>query len=263
MATIYEARDKNIASSEGKRMANYSYPNEQVTMPLLKPLVRGSSVLDAGAGPSTVLGNWVAKNGGSYTALDIQEDWIRAHREAGHRTVLGSLLEHPIVYGLFDITHTRFVLMHLPEEKRAGVVRGLLEASRKYAAFIEYDWHTLGGTETVELFKAAAVALMQHRGIEPYMGFHLPKLLRKQLPAGSSMRCSDCFSGQLGDYTDLIGLAESFQRIAEAEDVPGIGELMLTLKAAFEREAASSQPEVFTRMKITTVFVTHQTQGEA
>ncbi len=86
--------------------------------------VTGLRVLAAGAGPNTLLGQWVTEAGGRYTAMDKWKQARDAQAAAGHIVLevtpsnsITDLLTNPTVQDHeFDVGHARFVICHLYED---------------------------------------------------------------------------------------------------------------------------------------------------
>lgn len=160
---------KKVSDEEIERMKNFSYPFS-VSKEVTGEDISGKTFLDIGCGSNTQLGMYVKENGGSYVAFDKQRQFLDIQQDSGFTIVEGDIVTYsnPL---LFDIVHTRFVLMHIPPEDQTGVIRKILSISKERALFLEFDWNTFedGGPVTSQ-FRDLSLGFMKGCGINPFIG---------------------------------------------------------------------------------------------
>lgn len=151
-SNIYEA-DGNKLSEENERLSNFDLPTK-VSVDAIGPLDQGMSVLDVGAGPNTSLLDYVRSQGGEYTALDKNVDFLSKQKKAGATCVEGDARQLPLGDENFDVVHARFVISHLGSQKQKAIkeaVRVTKPSGR--AIFMDYDWTTAKGSAAFEKVK--------------------------------------------------------------------------------------------------------------
>ena len=180
MGNIYERG--GVPPSEWERLKKWGYPNHlsisrirgfEATGILRRPY----SFLDVGAGPNQILGLWVRSKGGRYMAFDRNAFPLEKQEEAGNQTIQGSIQEGIIAPNgraeagqRYDVTHARFLLMHLSQEHRKAAVREMLRVTRTAALFMDWNWNTIGGSPLANSFRDFGMDLLQASGGNPSMG---------------------------------------------------------------------------------------------
>jgi SAM-dependent methyltransferase len=81
----------------------------------------GWNCLEVGAGRGSIA-RWLAQQvgpSGSVVALDLETSLLAGFEEPNVEVVCGDILEIDLPEHSFDLVHTRLVLMHIPERRRA------------------------------------------------------------------------------------------------------------------------------------------------
>lgn len=142
---IYEAGVNLIG--ESARLRNFDLPTE-VSLDAIGEIDSGAVVLDIGAGSNTTLGEIVREKGGEYIAFDRNQSFLSLQRSAGARVIYGDARQLPFEHDSFDITHMRFVLAHLAQDKQSVIQQAMdITKHRGEVVFIEYDWTTAHGSD--------------------------------------------------------------------------------------------------------------------
>lgn len=150
-SNIYEAGQG--LQEEKERLANFDLPT-QVSAETIGTIAAGARVLDIGAGPNTNLFRYVQAQGGIYVALDKNGDFLQQQERAGAEVVNADIRELPFNDGEFDITHARFVISHLGDDKQKAIRETLrLTKPGGKAIFLDYDWTTAHGSKAFEAVK--------------------------------------------------------------------------------------------------------------
>jgi SAM-dependent methyltransferase len=124
----------------------------------------GWRCLEIGAGRGSIA-QWLATRvgpSGHVTALDLDTSLLGWLEEPNLDVVAGDVLEIDLPEGSFDLVHTRLVLMHIPERRRAleRIVSWLRPGGR--VVLEELDWMVMladPDPERIELFHAFEEAL--------------------------------------------------------------------------------------------------------
>lgn len=107
---------------------------------MLGDSLQGKTVLDVGAGPNIILGEYVRSKGGEYIAFDVSESYLREQKSSGALPVQGIVEELPFRTESVDVVHTRLVLMHLMPEQREKALAETIRVSKERSIFMEGDW---------------------------------------------------------------------------------------------------------------------------
>ncbi len=133
--------DGTVPKNEVERLKNYDYPNT-VSQLFLPKKLSGQTLLDIGAGSSSTMQEIVEQHEGTYMALDQSPDLLRARTRSGVQ-IQGDARHIPLEIksddDKVDLSHCRFVLMHLSPEDRALVISEMDRVS-KNNIILDYDW---------------------------------------------------------------------------------------------------------------------------
>src|SRR3989344_422081 len=219
-----EAREgfytSGVPQAEINRLGKFTYPDE-VSVELLSDSVSQRKVLDVGAGSSPRLGKWIESQGGEYVALDVAPELISGLRKnAGilgivfNEIVRGRIQTLPFRDKSIDVSHARFVLMHLPPGDRASAIQELLRVSSQRVYSMEWNWRTMtskANPQEIGEFKELQYDLAELFGVDLNMGEGLDELVRKTVETtGQKYEISvKPESRSEDDYTkDIEGLCE-------------------------------------------------------
>ncbi len=252
---IYEQGDASDA--EWARLKALSFPTE-CSLDLIGDLT-GRTLLDVGAGPSTLLGEGVTAGGGSYVALDVSPDAVAAQRQHGHDAQVGKINEIPYDDHSFDIAHARFVLPHLANaQQRIEAIRELVRVSNDTVVLMDYIGSSVGGTPAVEQFKEAVLQIGAHPNI-PFVALYEDFIVQEATAAagdGASISVKR-FDAPAGDsYRSMLMAGESLMAKI-AKGVPEIAEKILQANESL-REEQENNPKPFSMPSI--IGVTLQKQ---
>ncbi len=127
-------------------------------------LASGWRCLEVGAGRGSVA-RWLANQvgpSGYVVALDLETSLLAALDEPNVHVLCGDVLDVELPAESFDLIHTRLVLMHIPDRRRAIARMASLLAPGGWLVVEELDWmavKTDADTERVALFEAFDQAL--------------------------------------------------------------------------------------------------------
>ncbi|MHB8710291.1 MAG: class I SAM-dependent methyltransferase [Minisyncoccota bacterium] len=249
---IYEKTE--VGNAEKKRLKELEYPTS-VSEELIGDNLEGKTLLDLGAGPNVDLNRFTKEHGGAYLAFDINAAFLEEQKKEGVAPIRGSIEHLPFKENSVDVTHTRFVLMHLFPPQREAAIQEALRVTKEKALFLEYDWGATTGGELIDAFKQFAVAFMQLRGMEPFMGAKLEDTVREAIQNKFQIE-EKRFHREPGNYYDeIIPLARSMKEILatmkEEKLLATLGDLLTRL----ENESRKESPEIFIRPDIVAVEV--------
>src|ERR1700730_1168835 len=124
----------------------------------------GSRCLEVGAGRGSIA-RWLAREvgpSGEVIALDLDTSLLSDLEEPNVEVRCGDVLDTDLAEGSFDLVHTRLVLMHVPERRRA--IARMVSLLRPGGCLLveELDWMALAcdpNPDRVALFRAFDEAL--------------------------------------------------------------------------------------------------------
>jgi len=253
---IYESGQ--VAENEQKRLRSIEYPT-QISEEVLGADIKGKTVLDLGSGPNDTLGKFAREHGASYVAFDIHAGFLKKQRESGSTVVQGDIERLPFKEKGADIVHERFVLMHLLPDERRNAIRGMINAAKERAEFLEWDWGTVDGDELTRRFRDFAIQFMRERGIEPLMGQKLKKEI-EEVAAGQDVSIAEQRHnrGPEQDYAALIAFIKSMKEVALNMGNQRLAEGAEKFIEEFKRESKKENPGDFTGSDIVAVEVLHK-----
>lgn len=257
---------KGVLASEVERLQTIDYPGS-ITEQVLSEL-EFASFIDAGAGPSSTLAEYVAGRDASYAAFDIGKDregnyfsdilrqQLEARRIYG-TSIYGDVYNIPDKIGTADVAFQRFVLMHLPERMRGEAVENLLAIANRHVVLMEYDWSTIRSTSHPKLIQQVleiALQFMEAVGIDPFAGGKLKQSNAYVLDDGA---CSIRFGSKVGAEghfsSDLI---MKFPQMRAYFDSCGRGELSEELSEAQYVMEHADQPVTLVPARIAYAVIT-------
>jgi|GEM_PF-2671883 len=205
-ANIYESKDSEF-KQETERLSTFDLPI-RISVEAIGDISPDIHVLDIGAGPNTSLFSYVHSQGGEYTALDKNPEFLERQKIAGAKTVLGDIRALPFEAEGFETCHARFVIAHLGHEKELAiseVFRVTKPGGR--AIFIDYDWSTANGSEAFESVKD----FMIHGGFlfDADFGGELEDLVTKVTGADAVVSRKDYPPTKMTDYSQVLKLREA------------------------------------------------------
>lgn len=209
--------------------------------------------LDVGVGPSAQLGKWVEESGSSYTGLDIQHCSLKRLKARGLATIGGDVCSLPFPDRSVNITHERFMLMHLSDERRAKAITEMVRVARSRAVFIEYDWRSFVGGPLVNDFRDFMLrAFPQH--VKTRLGGRLSWEIQYAFDGAFLYNLRHHkFSRPPGMYwSELVLLSRAFHGAMERLGTPFVLEAERFMKKV-EAEAKKQTPEIFTPPDIVAV----------
>lgn len=201
-------------------------------------LKQGSTCLEVGAGAGSVMA-WMATEAGqsgSVTAVDINTRFLN-DPPSNVKIVPGDIRNLSLEPESFDLVHTRYVLVHIPESQT--VLESLWNAVKPGGRVVieEPDFSFFrainGEDEGIRSFQKvhqASLHMFSSRGVDYAFGTKLPSLLRK-LRARNLVIENDCPISQGGDgIATMMGvsvaqLREKYIATGEAteEDIKNYG----------------------------------------
>ena len=151
-ANIYES-DETKLNQEAERLSSFDLPN-QVSINAIGEIRAETKFLDVGAGSNTVLGKYVSEHNGIYTALDKNQSFLDIQKAKGVITIHGDAREMPLSTNSFDISHVRFVIAHLGQDKENAIQETLRVTKQGGSAiFLDFDWTTAHGSKDFDNFR--------------------------------------------------------------------------------------------------------------
>ena len=204
-ANIYESGVR--LGRESDRLRNFDLPTE-VSLDAIGEIHSGAAVLDIGAGSNTSLGAIVRNNAGEYVALDRNESFLNLQRSAGATVVLGDARQLPFDYNSFDITHMRFVLAHLAQDKQS-VIRQVMDIAKPMGEviFIDYDWTTAHGSDAFNSMRKLFITRML---FDAAYGSRLESDIRNTIPdSEAAISVSRRAAPKMFDYSQILNLREA------------------------------------------------------
>ena len=248
---VYESG--RIPDIEKERLQKFSYP-VLVSEELLGETLGGKTILDIGAGANTELGKWIGEHNGKYIALDVHEPFLKEQQGAGSSAIQGSADKLPFSPNSVDITHTRFVLLHLSPEARDKAIKEAINAAKERSLFLEFDYSSFEGGPLVNQFRDLAIKMMAGRQ-DPYMGKKLKEEVERVVSGTVQVINERRFRREKGHYyNDLIPLARVFERVSEKIN-PEMALEFKKLIVDLEKEAEKDNPEGFIPPDIVSVEV--------
>lgn len=247
---IYEKTE--VGDAEKKRLQELEYPTS-ISESLIGDDLEGKTILDLGAGPNLALGRFTKEHLGTYLAFDINTAFLEEQKKGEATPIRGSIDCLPFKENAIDIVHTRFVLMHLSPQERAKAIREALRVTKEKTLFLEYDWGAVTGGEIIEAFKQFAVAFMQLRGMEPFMGAKLADTVREAIQDKFQIE-EKRFHREAGNYyNEIIPLTKSMREVLTVIKEEQLLSTLNGLLARLESESQKEEPEIFTRPDIVAV----------
>lgn len=205
-ANIYESKNSRF-NQETERLSTFDLPNS-VSVEAIGNIGPNIHVLDVGAGPNTSLFSFVQSHGGEYTALDKNPEFLEKQKSVGAKTALGDVRALPFEDESFDVSHARFVIAHLGEDKEKSL-REVLRVTKPSgrAIIIDYDWSTANGTEVFEAVKD----FMIHGGFlfDADFGGELEALLTSVAGRNATVARKDYTPTKMIDYSQVLKLREA------------------------------------------------------
>lgn len=254
MSALYKA----LPEVEALRLGQFGYPHV-VSAGILDKL-DFVSLLDAGCGTSPALAHYVLSRNGGYTGIDsgkvksgetIADRLNEQFDGSGAAVVAYEGDIRSLQLGVqYDITHTRFVLMHAPGNQRSALIDRVLSVTKKTAVFLEYDWTpmlTATAPEVLVEFVGTASIFAGLTGMNLQMGRSLPNHFVGCEFGTEVVR----FSRPKADYTsELIQLCEVMRAVclANAWALPAN-------RARLVQESLEHQPIEFVPADIVAVIV--------
>ncbi len=235
-------------------MASFNLPS-QISIEAIGALRAGMSVLDVGAGPNVNLLEFVHSQGGRYTALDKNADFLEKQKVAGAQTIVGDIRNLPLPDADFDICHVRFVISHLGHEKQQAIEEVLrVTKSQGRAIFIDYDWATAHGSRTFNEVKE----FMIHGGFlfDADFGGELEALVSRTVPRETSIAVSQTPVPQMTDYAQVLKLREAGATDLKLQGKESSVTRWNEILDELQEEADSNDPPGFFFPGVTTVIVT-------
>ncbi len=134
----------DAGDKEKERLETFSYPH-QVSCMLLDDITF-RSLLDAGAGPSTMLAEYIANGrGADYYAVDNGKMVVNGQDKFFSDILSEKLAQRGITVDVrnadicnlpyqdnfVDVVHVRFVMMHLPHDQKVAAINEVVRVSKK------------------------------------------------------------------------------------------------------------------------------------
>lgn len=237
---MYEKNGHSI-ESEIKRMNEFEWPLE-VSAEILPKNLDGKIVADIGAGPNTNLGKIVEQRGGKYIALDRNFKMTGTQKQE-NKTVQGDIFHLPFRDKEIDILHTRFVVMNIPENKRAEAICELAR-SGKQNIIMDYDWKSFHSENPeIQTFAKNARQLAEMAGTDLYFGGKLKKFIESILGEKEQIKEIIKNQGEVKNYDTLARLAHSMQGLAKNLKNTELELAMKNSEAQFQKEAENPNKE--------------------
>lgn len=196
------------------------YPNEFSLRLLNDYGLDGATVLDCGCGDNAELGKQILGAGARLLFSDIDPGSVatltEAFKQAGFANFVGQVADTTVDLQLsgksIDVTHERFVLMHLPADKQEDAIREQLRVTMKRALFLEYDYrsfHSVSCPDQLALFMEPFDQTMAVLQVDRHLGEHLLETVQS---VAKGLFCRQVpFCWPEGRYTyHLIELCERF-----------------------------------------------------
>lgn len=225
----------NVPVSERARLISSEYPGK-VTLGLLEHCqLRDAYFADFGCGANSDLAKEVCLRGGRYLGFDIDPDAIKEleglffninnkdfAQASCHQMDIGDLHSKGF---LFDYSHVRLVLGHVPEKQLGSVIEAVCKSTRHTAFFMELNWGTLGFVagqpDFFKSFIAEASVLFRQFGYDSALGAKLLWSVRAAMPAGATA-IELINQRPVGTYTqEIVGvaltLADYSQELADTD----------------------------------------------
>ncbi|MDP3954039.1 MAG: class I SAM-dependent methyltransferase [bacterium] len=197
------------------RLQKFSYPFTVSQRLLNIGLQNNKSVLDIGSGPNTELGKWLRQNQILYIAADIKYIFLQEQAKSSHPTIQCKSSSLPLDNSSVDISHLRFVLMHLSSDERRVTISEMLRVSKNTSIFIEFDWSTFKGSETVNSFRDLAIDILDTH-VDLFLGKNLRKeILKSSKNTGLTVNHRNFKRGPGNYYNELLPLANSLLSAAK------------------------------------------------
>ncbi|MCK9212758.1 MAG: class I SAM-dependent methyltransferase [Ignavibacteriaceae bacterium] len=202
---------------ELQRLQKFDYPDAATIKTLLEISSFKKKVFaDIGAGPNPTLGTFISERGGKYIPVDINTQSLKNLRdrleteEIQFMGIQADNRELALANKSIDVSHQRFVLMHLDEDGREKSVKEILRITKDRAYFMEYNWNTLKsstGNNLLKRFIKTSKTFAGKTGVDLNMGSKLEELLSRIVPKSKVNIFHD--QREEGDYTDeLLGLCK-------------------------------------------------------
>lgn len=148
------------------------------------------------------------QQGGDYTAFDRNESFLSVQLSAGAKVVNGDIRHLPFDEDSFDITHTRFVLAHLANDRQSVVqqIMGITKHGGK-AVFIDYDWTTAHGSEAFNNMRDLFISSMLFDAV---YGSKIEADIRNIITESNSTISVNRFTApKMLDYSQILNLREA------------------------------------------------------
>ncbi|HEY1646269.1 MAG TPA: methyltransferase domain-containing protein [Candidatus Saccharimonadales bacterium] len=242
VANIYEKAGDSRLNEEAKRLENLDLPYG-VSVEFIGDIPAGTKLLDIGAGPNTSINKYVKSKSGDYTALDKKDSFLESQKLAGANTVKGDIRHLPFDNDTFDITHTRFVISHLGDDKQQAVREAIrVTKSGGRAIFMDYDWTTAHGSVTFEKVKD----FMINGGFlfDADFGAELEDSVRSSGAFGE-IASSNHEATPMTDYSQILKLREAGSTDLEDQGQAEAAKEWNEILDEFQKEAESQDPPDF------------------
>ncbi len=177
----------NAAAETEQRFGALEVLYDPVTIRHLAPVVKpGSRCLEVGGGSGSVA-KWMSDRVGAQGRVlvtDINTRFLDGIAAGNVEVRQHDIANDPIEEGVFDVAHTRLVLIHVPERERA--VEKMISALKPGGWLVLQEFESLSMRADPEHFLSehllktyvASQAVLTRRGADLRFGRKLPPLLR-------------------------------------------------------------------------------------
>jgi SAM-dependent methyltransferase len=256
-SNIYEASETNL-KEENERLGSFDLPNK-VSQDVIGKLEHGATLLDVGAGPNVSLFSYVRSQGGVYTALDKNNEFLKRQKKAGANTVNADVRNLPFENESFDVTHTRFVISHLGSDKQKAIAEILrVTKSTGRAIFMDYDWTSARGSKVFEKVKH----FMVNGGFlfDADFGSELEAEIRKSNVSGGYKTLIHPPT-LMTDYSQILKLREAGTTDLRLQYKDEALRKWNNVLDEFQKEASSDHPQGYYFPGVTVVTLAKGTSG--
>lgn len=231
-----------------------------------------ASLLDVGAGKDIRLAEYVLlQRGAAYTALDrgqeevdgqvvtfatIMRERLQA-RGLEARVLPADARAMPADAGPVDVSHARFIFMHLGGQDRRRVLENMLAVTRRHVVLLDYSWRTLDSASHPALmsrFVTGSFELMARLNADPFVGEALPGLA-ESVAAPRDVRV-EAFDLPEGDHSEQIDILCRLQSdLADAIRRPDLAAEFQHVEAGFRTARDLGEPIRMTSARIHAVII--------
>ena len=214
--------EENVPQQEIERLQKFEFPNQVSAKILSESDLKGKVVADFGSGPNAELGKFITSKEAKYIPVDLRTEMLKNLKqdmESSGEQFYGfaaDVKKLPLANNSIDISHQRFVLMHLSPEDQLKAIQELNRVTRQQIDLIEYNWRTIESStdqEKLARFLELSFKLMEKAKIDPYAGEKILEL-SKAINPGAVQKT---FKREEGDYTkELIMLCRTGSAMAKA-----------------------------------------------